>query len=124
MKQMIFAAAIAALAAGAVAEEAPDVVLGGFSVGDVKLMCRQRHGWKVDFRREADASGVEYAVVEMARDGDEEFPAPFNLSFNFAKLDTVAAWRPWSESSGFTMYWNPANLPGAGTTDFRKWLPL
>ena len=124
MKQMLFAAAIVALAAGAVAEEAPDIVLGGFSVGDVKLMCRQRHGWKVDFRREADASGVEYAVVEMTREGDEEFPAPFNLSFNFAKRDTVAAWRPWSESSVFTMYWDPANLPGAGTTDFRKWLPL
>lgn len=124
MKQMLFAAAIAALAAGAVAEEAPDIVLGGFSVGDVKLMCRQRHGWKVDFRREADASGVEYAVVEMTREGGEEFPAPFNLSFNFAKRDTVAAWRPWSESSVFTMYWDPANLPGAGTTDFRKWLPL
>ncbi|MBQ3748874.1 MAG: hypothetical protein II863_15825 [Kiritimatiellae bacterium] len=72
MKQMIFAAAIAALAAGAVAEEAPDIVLGGFSVGDVKLMCRQRHGWKVDFRREADASGVEYAVVEMTREGGED----------------------------------------------------
>ena len=73
--------------------EAPDVVIGGFSVGDVKLMCRQRNGWKVDFRREADASGVEYAVVEMTRDGGEEYPAAFNLSFNFAKRDTVAAWR-------------------------------
>lgn len=28
----------------------------------------------------------------------------------------IAAWRPWSESSGFTMYWDPANLPGAGLT--------
>ena len=104
--------------------DAPDVVLGGFSVGDVKLMCRQRNGWKVDFRREADASGVEYAVVEMTRDGGEEYPAAFNLSFNFAKRDTVAAWRPWSECSGFGMYWDPKNLPGAGETDFCHSMPL
>jgi len=32
------------------AAEAPDVVLDGFSVGKVKLMCRERRGWKVDFR--------------------------------------------------------------------------
>ena len=106
------------------AEPAPDVTLGGFSVGEVKLMCRERHGWKVDFRREAGANGVEYAVVEMTREGNEEFPAPFNLSFNFAKRDTVAAWRPWSECSGFGMYWDPANLPDAGTSDFRRWMPL
>ena len=64
------ALAVAGLAAGTLrAEAAPDMTLGGFSVGDVKLMCRERNGWKVDFRREADASGVEYAVVEMTRDG-------------------------------------------------------
>ena len=113
-----------ALAACAASEEAPDIVLGGFSVGDIKLMCRQRNGWDIDFRREAGADGVEYAVVEMTRKEGEEFPAPFNLSFNFAKRDTVAAWRPWSECSGFGMYWNPKVLPGAGETDFRKWLPL
>lgn len=103
--------------------KAPDVTLEGFSVGAIKLMCRERNGWKVDFHREADASGVEYAVVEMSRD-EPDSPAAFNLSFNFAKRDTVAAWRPWSECSGFGMYWNPTSLPGAGNTDFRRWLPL
>ena len=105
------------------AESAPDVTLGGFSVGDVKLMCRERNGWKVDFRREAEPGGVEYAVVEMSR-GEPEYPAAFNLSFNFAKRDIVAAWRPWSECSGFGMYWDPANLPGAGHTDFCHSMPL
>lgn len=125
MKSYLISAVVAAaFAAGtSVAEEAPDVTLGGFSVGEVKLMCRQRNGWQVDLRREADASGVEYAVVEMKR-GEPDFPAAFNLSFNFAKRDTVAAWRPWSECSIFDMYWNPANLPGAGSSDFRRWLPL
>ncbi len=117
-------AAVALAASAAFADEAPDIVLGGFSVGDIKLMCRQRNGWNVDLRRETDAAGVEYAVVEMTRNGGEEFPAPFNLSFNFAKRDTVAAWRPWGECTGFGMYWDPKNLPNAGETDFRKWLPL
>ena len=108
------------LAAAAFGEMAPDVTLDGFVVGGVKLMCRERNGWKVDFRREKDASGVEYAVVEMTR-GEPAYPAAFNLSFNVPKLDTVAAWRPWSECSGFGMYWDPANLPGAGETDFRRW---
>ena len=111
------------LAAAAFGEMAPDVTLDGFAVGGVKLMCRERNGWKVDFRREKDASGVEYAVVEMTR-GEPAYPAAFNLSFNVPKLDTVAAWRPWSECSGFGMYWDPANLPGAGETDFRRWMPL
>ncbi|MBQ8114041.1 MAG: alpha-galactosidase [Kiritimatiellae bacterium] len=111
------------LAAVAFGEMAPDVTLDGFAVGGVKLMCRERNGWKVDFRREKDASGVEYAVVEMTR-GEPDYPAAFNLSFNVPKLDTVAAWRPWSECSGFGMYWDPANLPGAGETDFRRWMPL
>ena len=111
------------LAAIAFGEMAPDVTLDGFVVGGVKLMCRERNGWKVDFRREKDASGVEYAVVEMTR-GEPAYPAAFNLSFNVPKLDTVAAWRPWSECSGFGMYWDPANLPGAGETDFRRWMPL
>ncbi|MBQ4199456.1 MAG: hypothetical protein II649_06200, partial [Kiritimatiellae bacterium] len=125
MKSYLISAVVAAaFAAGtSIAEEAPDITLGGFSVGEVKLMCRQRNGWQVDLRREADASGVEYAVVEMKR-GEPDFPAAFNLSFNFAKRDTVAAWRPWSECSIFDMYWNPANLPGAGSSDFRRWLPL
>lgn len=104
--------------------EAPDIVLGGFSVGDIRFMCRQRNGWKADFRRETDKDGVEYAVVEMTREGGEEFPAAFNLSFDIAKRDTVAAWRPWSECTGFTMYWNPVHLPRAGSSDFRRWLPL
>ena len=121
---MLYLCLAFALTACAASEEAPDIVLGGFSVGDITLMCRQRNGWDVDFRREEDADGVEYAVVEMTRKGGEEFPAPFNLSFNFAKRDTVAAWRPWSECSGFGMYWDPANLPGAGTSDFRRWMPL
>lgn len=103
---------------------ADDIVVSGFSVGDVKLMCRERNGWKVDFRREAEPSGVEYAVVEMTRDGGEEFPAAFNLSFNFAKRDIVAAWRPANECTGFGMYWNPKVLPGAGETDFCHSMPL
>lgn len=106
-----------------VAEGATDVTLGGFAVGDIKLMCRQRNGWRVDFRREADADGVEYAVVEMHRD-KPAFPAAFNLSFNFPKRDIVAAWRPWNEAAIFGMYWNPRNLPSAGRTDFRRWMPL
>ena len=101
----------------------PDVTLGGFSVGDIKLMCRERNGWKVDFRREVDADGVEYAVVDMSRE-KPAFPAAFNLSFNFPKRDIVAAWRPWNECSGFGMYWNPANLPSAVSSDFRRWMPL
>jgi len=125
MKQVLSVGAAYALAAftSLCAESAPDVTLGGFSVGDVKLMCRERNGWKVDFRREAEPSGVEYAVVEMSR-GEPEYPAAFNLSFNFAKRDIVAAWRPWSECSGFGMYWDPANLPGAGRTDFCHSMPL
>lgn len=119
------ALAVAGMVAGTLcAETAPDVTLGGFSVGDVKLMCRERRGWKVDFRRESGKDGVEYAVVEMTREGEEEYPAAFNLSFNFAKRDTVAAWRPWSECSGFGMYWDPKNLPGAGETDFCHSMPL
>ena len=105
------------------APEAPDVTLGGFAVGEIKLMCRERHGWDVDFRRETDKDGIEYAVVEMKRD-EPGFPAPFNLSFNFPKRDTVGAWRPWSSRTGFAMYWNPSVLPGAGESDFRKWMPL
>ena len=105
------------------APEAPDVMLGGFAVGEIKLMCRERHGWDVEFRRETDKDGIEYAVVEMKRD-EPEFPAPFNLSFNFPKRDTVGAWRPWSSWTRFSMYWNPSVLPGAGDSDFRKWLPL
>jgi len=104
------------------AAEAPDVVLDGFSVGKVKLMCRERRGWKVDFRRETD-KGVEYAVVEMDS-AQEDFPAAFNLSFDFPKRDTVAMWRPWNGAGGFEMYWNPANLPHAGSSDFRSWMPL
>lgn len=118
---MLFGASI--IVAASFAEMAPDVTLDGFAVGGVKLMCRERNGWKVDFRREKDPSGVEYAVVEMTR-GAPAYPAAFNLSFNVPKLDTVAAWRPWSECSGFGMYWDPANLPGAGETDFRHWMPL
>ena len=82
------------------APEAPDITLGGFAVGEIKLMCRERHGWEVDFRRETDKNGVEYAVVEMKR-GEPDYPAPFNLSFNFPKRDTVGAWRPWSSCTGF-----------------------
>ena len=61
------------LATAAFGETAPDVTLDGFAVGSVKLMCRERNGWKVDFRREKDASGVEYAVVEMTR-GEPDYP--------------------------------------------------
>lgn len=103
--------------------EADDIVLGGFAVGDVKLMCRDRNGWNVSLRRESTVDGVEYAVVEMSRD-KAAFPAAFNLSFNFPKRDIVAAWRPWDESAGFGMYWNPVSLPHAGRTDFRRWMPL
>ena len=127
MKQMVSLSAACTLAVAAFsslcAEPARDVTLKGFSVGGVKLMCRERNGWKVDFRRETEPCGVEYAVVEMSRE-EPAYPAAFNLSFNFAKRDIVAAWRPWSECSGFGMYWDPANLPGAGQTDFCHSMPL
>lgn len=103
--------------------EAPDVVRKGFSVGPIQLMCRRPNGWKVDFRRETDAAGIEYACVEMVRE-TPDYPAAFNLSFNFPKRDTVAAWRPWSARTGFGMYWNLDWLPPAGTTEFCRWLPL
>jgi alpha-galactosidase len=118
---MLFCAAV--MTATASAEMAPDINLSDFVVGNVKLMCRERNGWKIDFRHEKDAYGVEYAVVEMTRD-EPAYPAAFNLTFNVPKLDTVAAWRPWSECTSFGMYWNPAHLPGAGETDFRRWMPL
>ncbi len=127
MKQMLSLSVACTLAVTAFtslcAEPAPDVTLKGFPVGGVKLMCRERNGWKVDFRRETEPGGVEYAVVEMSRE-EPAYPAAFNLSFNFAKRDIVAAWRPWSECSGFGMYWDPANLPGAGQTDFCHSMPL
>lgn len=127
MKQMLSFSAACTLAVAAFtslcAEPARDITLKGFSVGGVKLMCRERNGWKVDFRRETEPDGVEYAVVEMSRE-EPAYPAAFNLSFNFAKRDIVAAWRPWSECSGFGMYWDPANLPGAGQTDFCHSMPL
>ena len=127
MKQMLSLSVACTLAVAAFtslcAEPARDVTLKGFSVGGVKLMCRERNGWKVDFRRETEPGGVEYAVVEMSRE-EPAYPAAFNLSFNFAKRDIVAAWRPWSECSGFGMYWDPANLPGAGQTDFCHSMPL
>ena len=127
MKQMLSLSVACTLAVTAFtslcAEPAPDVTLKGFPVGGVKLMCRERNGWKVDFRRETEPGGVEYAVVEMSRE-EPAYPAAFNLSFNFAKRDIVAAWRPWGECSGFGMYWDPANLPGAGQTDFCHSMPL
>ena len=127
MKQMLSLSVACTLAVAAFtslcAESARDITLKGFSVGGVKLMCRERNGWKVDFRRETEPGGVEYAVVEMSRE-EPAYPAAFNLSFNFAKRDIVAAWRPWSECSGFGMYWDPANLPGAGQTDFCHSMPL
>ena len=127
MKQMLSVSAACTLAVTAFtslcAEPARDITLKGFSVGGVKLMCRERNGWKVDFRRETEPGGVEYAVVEMSRE-EPAYPAAFNLSFNFAKRDIVAAWRPWGECSGFGMYWDPANLPGAGQTDFCHSMPL
>ena len=127
MKQMLSLSVACTLAVAAFtslcAESARDITLKGFSVGGVKLMCRERNGWKVDFRRETEPDGVEYAVVEMSRE-EPAYPAAFNLSFNFAKRDIVAAWRPWSECSGFGMYWDPANLPGAGQTDFCHSMPL
>lgn len=127
MKQMLSLSVACTLAVAAFtslcAEPARDITLKGFSVGGVKLMCRERNGWKVDFRRETEPGGVEYAVVEMSRE-EPAYPAAFNLSFNFAKRDIVAAWRPWSECSGFGMYWDPANLPGAGQTDFCHSMPL
>ena len=127
MKQMLSLSVACTLAVTAFtsfcAEPARDMTLKGFSVGGVKLMCRERNGWKVDFRRETEPGGVEYAVVEMSRE-EPAYPAAFNLSFNFAKRDIVAAWRPWSECSGFGMYWDPANLPGAGQTDFCHSMPL
>ena len=58
---------VAGLVAGTLcAEMAPDVTLGGFSVGDVKLMCRERHGWKVDFRREGGKDGQRGKRAERA----------------------------------------------------------
>ena len=119
----VCASVLCAAAPLSAATEAPDVTLGGFAVGEIKLMCRERRGWEVDFRRETDKNGVEYAVVEMKRE-EPGYPAPFNLSFNFPKRDTVGAWRPWSSRTGFGMYWNPAVLPNAGVSDFRKWMPL
>ena len=127
MKQMLSISAACTLAVtvftSLCAEPARDITLKGFSVGGVKLMCRERNDWKVDFRRETEPGGVEYAVVEMSRE-EPAYPAAFNLSFNFAKRDIVAAWRPWGECSGFGMYWDPANLPGAGQTDFCHSMPL
>ena len=105
------------------AEPPLEAVVGGFPVGDVKLECPEPIGWSVDFRREAESNGVEYAVVEMQRE-EPGFPPVFGLTFDFAKRDIVAAWRPWSECAGFGIYWDPKNLPDAGRTDFRSWLPL
>ena len=97
--------------------------LDGFSVGEVKLMCNSRGSWKVELGREKDNDGVEYAVVRMSSP-TEDFPPAFNLSFNIPKLDIVASWRPWEHDGGFGMYWDPKHLPGAGTVDFCKWMPL
>ena len=118
----IVVSAMAVLSAGAAFAE-DDVVLDGFSVGPVKLMARERGAWKVDFRREAEG-GVEYAVVEMTSDR-EDFPAAFNLSFNFPKRDTVGRWKPSSNCDGFGMYWNlRAPVGKIAETDFRSGLPI
>ena len=63
MKQMLSLSVACTLAVTAFtslcAEPAPDVTLKGFPVGGVKLMCRERNGWKVDFRRETEPGGVQ-----------------------------------------------------------------
>ena len=105
--------------------EAPDVTIGGFAVGKIKLTCRERRGWNVDFRRETDKDGVEYAVVEMKRE-KPDYPAAFKLSFDFPKLDTVGAWRPRNTRNGFAMLWSPdlSVLPVIGVSDFRNIMPI
>lgn len=120
----VFAVAVVvSLAVSPLAGQPLETAIGGFAVGDVKLECHEPNGWHVDFRRETEPDGVEYAVVEMRRD-EPDYPAGFSLSFNFAKRDIIAAWRPWSGCTGFGMYSNPKNLPDAGNSDFRSWLPL
>ena len=104
---------------------APDRYVKGFSVGDVRFQCHRPNGWKIDLSRETPQPGVECVTVRMTR-GEPSAPPAFNLSFNLPKNGMPHVWRTGNSRAGYAMHWNPNidAVPSAGTTDFRRDMPL